>query len=64
MIKRFNSLFDMDEAEDLFRSRNAFSSVNGRFYCEVVLEALGGVIIDAINEETKKTREKVDKYLS
>jgi len=64
IIKRFNSLFDMDEAEELFRSRNAFSSVSGRFYCELVLEALGDVIIQTINEESKKAREKVEKYLS
>lgn len=64
IIRRFNSLFDMDDAEKLFKTRNAFSSIQGRFYCEIVLEALGEVILNAINEESEKTKAKVEKYLS
>lgn len=64
IINRFNLLFDMEDGEKLFEHRNAFSSVNGRFYCELVLEALGDVVLNAINEESEKARKKMEKYLS
>lgn len=62
--KRFNELFDMEEADEIFSKRNAFSSVGGRFFCENVLLALEGVITDAINEEAEKSKERVSKYLT
>lgn len=64
--KRFNDLFDMDEADDIFATRNAFASVHGNFYCFNVLNALGGVIVDAINTESDRVAhsEKVNKYLT
>lgn len=62
--KRFNELFDMEEADAIFEKRNAFSSVGGHFFCENVLLALEDVITDAINEEAEKSKERVAKYLT
>ena len=63
IIKRFNGLFDMSDAEKIFEKRNAFSSVNGKFFCENVLLALGDVVANAIEEETKSRQKKMEKYL-
>lgn len=62
--RRFNELFDMEEADAIFEKRNAFSSVGGKFFCENVLLALGDVIAEAINEEAEKSKAKVAKYLT
>ncbi len=64
VIDGFNQLFDMDDAQEIFAKRNAFSAVGGSFFCEKVLAALGDVITDAINEETAKSKKKVEKYTS
>ena len=62
--KRFNELFDMEEADAIFEKRNAFSSVGGHFFCENVLLALEQVIVDAVNEEAEKSKARVAKYLA
>lgn len=62
--RRFNKLFDMEEADEIFAQRNPFSSVGGKFFCETVLEALASVIEEAMKEETAKTEKRVAKYLS
>lgn len=62
--ERINALFDMDEADEIFAKRNAFSSVGGQFFCERVLNALGDVIVEAIEEESKASRERMEKYLA
>ena len=62
--KRFNELFDMEEADAIFEKRNAFSSVGGHFFCENVLLALEDVITDAINEEAERSKARVAKYLT
>lgn len=62
--KRINALFDMDEADEIFAKRNPFSSVNGKFYCESVIEVIGNIITDTIEEEMKLSRERTDKYLA
>lgn len=62
--QKINELFDMDEADLLFATRNPFSSVGGKFFAEHVLDALGGVIAKAINEEAKLSEQRVQKYLS
>ena len=62
--KRFNELFDMEEADEIFAKRNAFSSVGGHFFCENVLLALEDVITDAINEEAERSKARVAKYLA
>lgn len=61
---RINALFDMEEADDIFAKRNAFSSVGGQFFCERVLNALGEVIVTAIEEESEASRNRMAKYLA
>ncbi len=63
LIERINAVFDMDEAADIFAKRNAFSSVNGIFYAETILKALGDVVTEAIEAESKKSAERMSKYL-
>ena len=62
--QRFNMLFDIEEADEIFAQRSPFSSIGGRFFCEIVLEALSQIIEEAIKEETEKTEKRVAKYLS
>lgn len=61
--KRINNLFDMEEADAIFASRNPFSSVGGKFFVQHVIEALGGVIEQAMAEELKTSEQHVKKYL-
>lgn len=62
--QKFDALFDMEEADEIFAKRNPFSSVHGHFFAEVVLTALGEVINKAIDEESKLSAQRTDKYLS
>lgn len=61
--KRLNEVFDMDEADDIFRTRNPFSSVHGKFFAESVLEAIGNLITSSIEEEFEISKKRTDKYL-
>lgn len=61
---RINALFDMDDADEIFAKRNPFSSVGGKFYCLHVLNALQGVITEAVEEEAKLSQQRMSKYLS
>ena len=61
--QRLNELFDMDEAQDIFAKRNPFSSVHGKFFCELVIEAIGEVIVRAVSEETEMSKKRMAKYL-
>lgn len=62
--KRLNELFDMEEADAIFATRNPFSSVGGQFFAQRVLEALGGVIEQTMAEEVDASRRRTDKYLA
>lgn len=61
--QRINALFDMDEADDIFAKRNPFSSVGGKFFCESVIEVIGNLIADAVEEEMELSRQRTEKYL-
>ena len=61
--RRINELFDMEEADDIFAKRNAFSSVGGKFFCESVIETIGGIITDTVKEELELTQKRTEKYL-
>lgn len=63
LYKRIDELFDMDEANEIFAKRNPFSSVGGRFFCEIVIETIGNLIVDAVNEEMELSKARTDKYL-
>lgn len=62
--RRINALFDMDEANDIFAKRNPFSSVGGKFFCESVIEVIGGIITEAVEDEMKLSKQRTDKYLA
>ena len=60
---RLNKLFDMDDAEKIFATRNAFSSIGGQFFCLRVLESLQSVVVAAVEEEAKLSQQRMSKYL-
>ena len=60
---RLNEVFDMEEADDIFRTRNPFSSVGGKFFCESVVEVIGNLITDAVEDEIALTQNRTEKYL-
>lgn len=62
--RRVNALFDMDEADDIFAKRSPFSSVGGKFFCESVIEVIGDIIVEAVEDEMKLSKQRTDKYLS
>lgn len=63
LMEKINALFDMDEAEKIFATRNPFSSVGGEFFCIRVLSALGQVITEAIEEEAALSKKRMSKHL-
>ena len=64
LIDRIDYVFGMRDASKLFEARNAFSSIGGSFYIEKVLEMLGKIVSQAIDEEGEKTRQRLEKYTS
>lgn len=58
-----NKLLDSDDAGDIFQKRNPFSSVGGKFFCELVLEALGTIIREVSAEEAAASEKRVAKYI-
>lgn len=63
LMDRINALFDIEEADEIFAKRSPFSSVGGTFFCVNVLNTLGGIITEAIEEETRLSRQRMSKYL-
>ena len=63
LYAQLNYLFDMDEAADIFATRNPFSSVNGRFFCETIIVVIGDIISEGITEEVTKMESRTQKYL-
>lgn len=57
-----NRLLDADDADEIFRTRNPFASVGGRFFAENVLDAVGQLITQAFEEESKASAERMSKY--
>ena len=57
-----NDLFGGDVAGAFFGSMHPFSPVNGNFYCENVLQAVGQFISSEFDAETKKMNARVEKY--
>lgn len=62
LIGMINETFDMKDGGNLFATRNAFSTINGVFYVEKVLDMLGDIVSQAIEDEGKKASKRVDKY--
>ena len=55
-------LFRSNAAEAFFGSMHPFSPVNGVFYCEAVLQAVGEYISAQFDAETVRFSERVSKY--
>lgn len=62
LIERINAIFDSRDAQNLFANRNAFSTINGAFYVEKVIEALGNVVAQEMSEENDKAKKRLEKY--
>ncbi len=57
-----NELFGADCAGAFFGTIHPFSPVEGKFYCEVVLESVGQYISEQFKKETEKVSQRVEKY--
>lgn len=57
-----NEMFDGNMAEAFFGKMHPFSPVNGNFYCENAIEAVGAFISAQFETETKKMNKRVNKY--
>ncbi len=57
-----DELFGGNYSEAFFGKMKPFSPVNGRFYCEHTLDAVGGYISKAFDREVKKINSRVEKY--
>ena len=57
-----DKLFGGNAAEAFFGSVHPFSPVDGKFYCEIVLETVGQFISEQFDVETKKMSARVEKY--
>lgn len=62
LYEAVNKLFDADAAGAFFGTVHPFSPVDGRFYCEAVLEAVGKYISEQFAQETAKVERRVSKY--
>ena len=62
LIQRINALLDSDDAGEIFRVRNAFSSIGGRFFVEHVIDVIGNVITAYLAEEAELTKARVAPY--
>ena len=62
IIGKLNEVFGSHDIGKLFENRNAFSTINGVFYIEKVIEMLGDVVGKSINEEAQKASKRVSKY--
>ena len=63
LYKELNYLFDMDEAAEIFATRNPFSSVNGTFFCEIIIEVIGDIIANGVQAESEQVQRRTEKYL-
>jgi hypothetical protein len=57
-----NEMFNANMAEAFFGQMHPFSPINGRFYCENAIEAVGAFISKQFEMETERMNRKVNKY--
>lgn len=62
LFERVDYIFGGNMSEAFFGKMNPFSIVNGNFYCENAINALGAYISKAFNRETKKVNQRVNRY--
>ena len=63
LIDRINEVFCTRDAAKLFETRSAFSTVNGVFFAQIVIDMLNGIVADTIQEENKKSEARMKKYM-
>ena len=63
IVRQFNELLDSDDIGEVFKKHSAFSVVGGKFFCEVLLEAIGEVITEELRKEAEATQKRLAKYL-
>ena len=63
LIARLNALFDTKDIGRIFKKRNAFSAIGGHFFVENVMNTLGQIITEAIEEEARLTQARTGEYL-
>ena len=61
--KALEKLLDSDDAADVFKARNPFSSVGGKFFAEIVLDAIGNIVGEVIAEEAEASMKRTAKYI-
>lgn len=62
LYKAFDYLFDANVSEAFFSRVNPFTITGGRFFCELVLEAIGSYIAERIGVEVKKLNQRTARY--
>lgn len=63
MAQELGKVFDTDEIMQIFEKRSMFSPMNGQFFVTLVLDALVKEIAASVQEETRKTNERIEKYM-
>lgn len=62
LYKAVNELFQADMASAFFGKVNPFSPIDGHFYCETALQAVGQFISQQFTVETEKINARIMKY--
>lgn len=62
LYEAVNKLFGGNMAEAFFGSMNPFSPVNGAFYCEQAINAVGQYISAQFEQETLKVTKRAESY--
>ena len=57
-----DEMFDGNMSEAFFGSMHPFSPVDGAFYCEIAIEAVGKFISAQLDTETVKINKRIRKY--
>lgn len=58
-----SELLDSKDVGGIFQTRNPFSSVGGRFFCENVIDMLNSIIENVLDEEAEASRKRTAKYI-
>lgn len=61
--KALEKLLDSDDAADVFKARNPYSSVGGKFFAQIVLDAIGNIVGEVIAEEAEASMKRTAKYI-
>lgn len=62
LYRAVNELFQADMASAFFGKVNPFSPIDGHFYCETALQAVGSFISQQFEIETQKINARITKY--